>query len=340
MDKRIEIFAVGKWNGMEFSLADLQGIVDAFNKLGENHKVPLKFGHNNEQPMTDGQPAIGWVKGLSIEGNKLIADVTDIPQIVMSAMDQKLYRNVSVELDIDVTHKDSHYPLVLSGVALLGADIPAVSTLKDLTHYLDRNASFSVGRQAVFTAIAGNNTGENNMDLKELSDQVAALASKVEALTAEKITLAADKKALEAEVAQFKASAEAKVAADNKAKIDAKRAEVTAIFEEGVKAELITPAQRTQFSKLLKVEDDKAVEELAIEEVKALIAGGKKYEFGRVQGKEGDTVDDRSPDVIVFERCQECVDKKEATDLFAAQQIVFRRDPELAKAYINFNGRK
>ncbi len=343
MDKRIEIFAVGKWNGMEFSLADLNGIVSAFNVLGDNHKVPLKFGHNNEQPMTDGMPAIGWVKSLSVEGDKLIADVTDIPPVVMNAMDNKLYRNVSVELDLDVKYKNQQFPAVLSGIALLGADIPAVNTLKDLTHYLSRDADFSIGRQAMFSAIAGNKKQEKNMDLKELSDQVAALSAKVAELSATNATLAASNKTLETSAAAFAAEKATAEATAKKARIDAKRAEVTAIFEEGIKAELITPAQRGQFTKLLRVEDDTALEAINLDEVKALIAGGKKYSFGRDQGKQNSdksTEETRSPDEIVFARSQELVDKKEATDLIAAQAIVFRRDPELAKAYVHMNGRK
>lgn len=341
MDKRIEIFAVGKWNGLEFTLADLNGIVSAFNKLGDNHKVPLKFGHNKQQSMTDGQPSIGWVKSLTVEGGKIIADVTDIPDVVMAAIDKKLYRNVSVELDIDVKYKDQHFPIVLSGIALLGADLPAVNTLKDLTHYIGQDAAFSVGRQAVFTAIAGNKK-EINMDLSEITSQLAALTAKVETLSSEKATLAAANKDLADKVTQFTASAATAEATAKKAKTDAKRADITAIFEEGIKAELITPAQRGQFTKLLRVDDDAALEAINLDEVKALIAGGKKYSFGRDQGKQSvdEPKEEGSPDEIVFQRSQDLVDKKEAPDLFAAQIIVFRRDPELAKAYVHFNGRK
>ncbi len=339
MDKRIEIFAVGKWNGMTFKLKDLNGIVAAFNTLGDNHKVPLKFGHNKEQRMTDGQPSLGWVKSLSVEGDKLIADVTDIPTIVMTAMDKKLYHNVSVELDFDVTHKGNHYPAVLSGVALLGADIPAVNTLKDLTHYLNRDAAFSVGRQAVFSAIAGNKKqgdADMELDLETLSKTVAKLTTDMTALAATNATLTAANAELTVKVTKFTTDAATADAAQKKAKTDAKRAEVLAVFEEGVKSDLITPAQRGQFTKMLRVEDDVALNAIVVDDVKALVAGGKKHTFGRAQGKQGKSdndTDTRSPDVIVLEKCQAIVAKKEAPDLFAAQKLLFARDKPLAEAY-------
>src|SRR5690606_25974082 len=93
-----EIFAVGKWNGLEFTEADLDDIVANFDRLKDIHKVPLKFGHNDEQPITDGQPAIGWVSRVYRKGKKLLADFSDVPSVVVEAIKKKLYRTVSVEL--------------------------------------------------------------------------------------------------------------------------------------------------------------------------------------------------------------------------------------------------
>ena len=39
MNLKAEIFAVGKWNGFEFSLEDLESIAQTFNRLGDNHQV-------------------------------------------------------------------------------------------------------------------------------------------------------------------------------------------------------------------------------------------------------------------------------------------------------------
>ncbi len=330
MDMNVEIFATGKWNGMNFTLADLNTIAATFKTLGGNHKVPLKFGHNDKQKMTDGQPALGWVSDVKVVGNKLMAKFTDVPDIVHAAFEKKLYRNVSIELDFDVSYKGQHYPMVLSGVALLGADLPAVNTLKELTHYLGQDAGFSVGRHAMFSAIAGN-IGDEQMDIKEISD-------KLDAVIASNATLASENTTLKAQVATFTASADAAVALGKKTAVDAKRTEVKAVFEDAVKAGAITPAAREQFSKLLRVDDDVAVMAIDITEVKALVNTGKKG-FSTEQGRQGERQEDGNlaPDVKMANAIQEVLAKKEAADWGTAQAIVFARDPKLAREYVNFN---
>lgn len=337
---RMEIFAVGRWNGMTFVDKDLENIVSAFNALGDKHRVPLKFGHNNEQAMTDGLPSIGWVKSLFIEMNKLIADVIDVPDIVMKAISKKLYRNVSVELDFDVSYKNQPFPIVLSGVALLGADIPAVSSLNDLTHYLGRDTDFSVGRQAVFSAIAGNKQGDSDMDkIQELTEQVADLTLKLATFTANAATMSAEKTALEAQVAKFQAEAKAADEKAVKTRIDAKRKEVTDILEDGVKSEAITPALRTQYTKMLRIEDDAALDMLDVADVKALTVGGKK--FSREHTKQGgEEKGDLRPDQQVAKEIAEVQATNATLSFAAAQKIVFDRNPELARAYVQANDKE
>ena len=107
--KNREIFAIGKWNGMDFDESDLDDIVENFNRLNEIHRVPLKFGHNKEQAITDGQPAIGWVSSVMHQNGKLFADFTDLPRTVFEAIKKKMYRTVSVELLFDVDHNGNRY---------------------------------------------------------------------------------------------------------------------------------------------------------------------------------------------------------------------------------------
>lgn len=339
----VEIFAVGKWNGMEFTADDLHSVVEAFDRLGDNHRVPLKFGHNNKQPMTDGQPALGWVTALKVEGDKLFAKFSDVSKLVQTAFAKKMYRNVSVELDLDVTHKGQHYDYVLSGVALLGADIPAVNTLNDLTHYLDRDAAFSVGRRAMFSAIAGNLTqGEINMDLAQLTAKVAELSASLEALTTERVTLAAENAALKAQVAKFEADNKAATEAQTKARIDAKRADVKQLLEDGVKSEAITPAAREQFTKLLRIDDDLAVEALDIEGVKALMTSSKAASFSREQGRgsgQGGTAAS-SPAEQVAQEIAALLAAGTVKNFADAQRAVFARNPQLARDYINANDKE
>jgi len=332
-----EIFAVGKWNGMEFTESDLHAIAAAFELLQNNHQVPLKFGHNDQQPMTDGQPALGWVDRVWVDGQKLLARFTDLPAIVYEAMKKKLYKNVSVELDIGVNYKGNTFPFVLSGVALLGADIPAVNTLKDLTHYLRRSVNFSAGRRAVFSANADNQEGGNIMELAELTKKIAELTAQVSTLTTENAAFKAEKLEMSAKIAKFETDAKTRDEVEAKARVSAKRAQIVGLLEEGVKSEAITPAAREQFSKLMRIDDDVAVMAIDVEEVKKLTANGKK-QFSKEQGRQTPAGEGTlSVDQQVADGIKEIMAKKEASDFFAAQALLFSRNPKLAREYVDFN---
>lgn len=132
--RNVEIFAVGTWNGMKFVQDDLREIADNFVKLSNEIKAPLKFGHAEDQTLLgqdDGDFALGWVKTVRVAEDKLLADFTDVPQIVNDAISKKLFRQVSVEMDFI-----RHTGWALTAVALLGADLPAVTKLEDLQAFL------------------------------------------------------------------------------------------------------------------------------------------------------------------------------------------------------------
>lgn len=252
-----EIFAAGKWNEMTFQQHDLEAMVAAFDQLKDVHKVPLKMGHNREQPVTDGKPALGWVTRIYTEGAKLLADFEDVPEIVGRAIKNKLYRRVSIELSIDVRYKGQHIPFVVDAVALLGADLPAVNTLADLNAYLSRDAAqFSFGRQASFSAVAGNKM-ETNMDIeiqKAIEKGVAEASSRIEAAVtakfqAEHATLTTQLKAANDKVAAFEKT-------QRDAKTGAKREQVKAAFDALVKTGSLTPAKREALELSIGIADD------------------------------------------------------------------------------------
>ncbi len=121
----VEIFQSGIWNGRQFGEGDLDGIVKSFDVLGLGGRIPLKLGHNAEHPLTDGQPALGWVERIWREGKTLMADFRDVPSVIYDAIKRGLYKFVSVELLRDVQADTRTIPLVLDAVALLGSDVPA-----------------------------------------------------------------------------------------------------------------------------------------------------------------------------------------------------------------------
>ncbi|MAF43007.1 MAG: hypothetical protein CMI54_02385 [Parcubacteria group bacterium] len=138
--KGIAIFATGTWNYMKFVEEDLQEIADNTNKLliDGSHKPPIKLGHSDDsyyEPDEEvGQPALGYIENLRVEDGKLLADFIDVPDVVILAIEANLYSQISVEMDFI-----RFYGWILTGVAILGSDLPAVKTLEDLRTYLTDN---------------------------------------------------------------------------------------------------------------------------------------------------------------------------------------------------------
>jgi hypothetical protein len=161
--KGVEIFRTGVWNGKRFDLADLEAIVASFDELKLGRRaVPLKLGHREQLAWADGQPSLGWVERLWLDGETVMADFGGMPKIVHSAIRDGLYSNVSVELLPGLVEDGKEYKWTLTAVALLGSDIPAVSGLRDLTSLLhSRRLAYASGERLHFTI---NNGGRDSMD--------------------------------------------------------------------------------------------------------------------------------------------------------------------------------
>jgi hypothetical protein len=141
----IEIFTPGEWAGLSWTDEDLDEMVRNFHALAAYVKPPIKLGHDDGQVLAqvDGYPAIGHVENLRRVGNRLVADVSDMPSIVRNAIDKRLYRRVSAEIypswettSAAKSLKSDVQGKVLAAVALLGADVPEVKSLDDLQRYL------------------------------------------------------------------------------------------------------------------------------------------------------------------------------------------------------------
>ena len=124
--KDVEVFSVGKHKGDTYTEADLDAMVTAFATQG--FTPPLKLGHTGEV----GAPAVGWVENLRREGRKLIADFVNLPQAVYDAVKGRLYDRVSSEIYWNLEAGGKKFRRALKAVALLGAEIPAVTGLKPL----------------------------------------------------------------------------------------------------------------------------------------------------------------------------------------------------------------
>jgi len=315
---KLEVFAVGRWNGYPFKKEDLASIANSFGNLKEFVQPPLKLGHNEEQALKDGDFALGWIEDLWVDQDdkgkdKLYAKITDVPEIVYQAIKRKLYRKVSIELDFGVEHKGRYYAYVLTGMALLGAQLPAVSTLNDIAHYLGRehmpanqesHAVFSMSTvEGVIQQEEGTFMPLNEQEERELRDRLSKAESA--ASQAEKDKAEFERKAQEAEreKAEFERKEKERAEKEKTDKVKYNRDQVTAKFEKAVKDMVLTPGQRDTFTKLLKVDDDDAMYSIELEAVDKLIednaVNGKQFSADKGAGSgEGDEQYDDAGDYL------------------------------------------
>lgn len=138
----VEIFSVGNHKGDDYTVQDLDTMVQAFGQLG--FTPPLKDGHCTDTP---GMPSLGWLKNLRRIGNKLVADFMDVPEIVYDAIKSRRYDRVSAEIYHNYKKQDGTiFSRAVKALSLLGADIPAVKDLRPLREIVheDEGREFKV----------------------------------------------------------------------------------------------------------------------------------------------------------------------------------------------------
>lgn len=145
----VEIFAEGSWNGDKYDSNDLQAMIDAFDKVG--FEPTVKAGHADGQDSLNekeyrkifGAPALGYVSRIYRKGTKLLADLKQVPRQFANLIKAGTYKRVSSE--IYWSYKDEAggktYPRVLKSIAFLGAEIPALPSLKAIEALFHKNAN-------------------------------------------------------------------------------------------------------------------------------------------------------------------------------------------------------
>ena len=225
----VEIFAVGTWRGnktVSVTPADLDAMVQSFNDLNakvEGFKPPVKLGHTEQQEFwnKDGSPALGFVEKIWRVGDKVLANFIDVPDALIDMVKRRLYNTVSIEMYSAIEHAGSKFKNVLSAVAFLGAKLPAVKGLKELSASLFESAApelkleFSekiemFTQEQVDALIAADRAkakaefeAASAAALKAAKDEVADLKAKFETAEQGKVTA-------ETALAAFKADADAK----------------------------------------------------------------------------------------------------------------------------------
>lgn len=334
-----EILAPGEWSGsvggkIQITPDHIEQAVNNFRALQDVLDVALKFGHNNEQKLTDGQPAIGWVSDMWVKSGKLMAKFSDMPEIVYEAIKAKRYKNVSIEAMNGVSHKGKDYGFVLSAVALLGADIPAVNTLNDLQTYLTAGDDFQFSSLVNFTATGSDEYKHNGEGSLMTPEEEAKLRADLAAAKAKEIALTAQATAAN-EALEKKEEENIKIQKD--AAFTAEKVELTAMGDKLVKEGKATPAQRD--SVLKDLEPEGSANAKAIFETLALSTGGEGMrtdEQGKVDGEDesdkGKTADDVLHGKIVEFSAKHGVPYADAID------TVMMANPKLSREYANITG--
>lgn len=116
--------------------ADIASIIAAAPALPD---PVIKIGHDD--PRFSGSPSLGRIINLRTadQGNTLIGDLVDMPQWLADAA-PKHFAQRSIEAVSNFVSNGNVYRMVLTGLALLGASLPAVTDLDSLQDLLERTA--------------------------------------------------------------------------------------------------------------------------------------------------------------------------------------------------------
>lgn len=256
----VEIFSVGTWNGDTYTQVDLDEMVQAFHFNRETLLPPLKLGHTEKQKIlqSDGLPAAGWIGNLYTKGGKLIADFIDIPNKIYDLLVSKAYRKVSAEIFWNADINGKKFPRMLAAVALLGADMPAVSNLKDIlsihAHALaEFIKNYASETNDIMIKQYSHDMGDqmNEQELKDLQAKKEELSNQIktyESNLSEKDAVISEKEQELAELKEFKAQAEAKALEAAKALEESKlEATITELQSE----KMVSAAMRPYIKALL-----------------------------------------------------------------------------------------
>ena len=121
----IEVFQSGIHNGDRYTDADLDAMIEAFDKVGFRPTVKKVFGAS----------ALGYVSKLYRNGDKLIADLVDVPKHFAELVKAGSYKRASSEIywNFCQENENKKWPRVYKSLAFLGAEIPALPSLGALT---------------------------------------------------------------------------------------------------------------------------------------------------------------------------------------------------------------
>ncbi len=147
----VEVLDEGTHRDEAYTLADLHDIARNFQLGVGIVDPPVVIGHEEDQPLVaglaenSGSPAIGWVTALRVARRKgadgktrpvLLADLHHVHPQIAALVNARAYRKVSPEIYDEDSYPEDAPPVwrgkALRRLALLGGQLPAIKTLRDL----------------------------------------------------------------------------------------------------------------------------------------------------------------------------------------------------------------
>ena len=357
----VEIFSTGTWNGnrrVTVTDSDLQEMVNSFNEL--TTQVPgfkpfLKLGHTEMQKFFGGEsgaPSLGFISKVWVEGKKVLANFSNVPDALVDLISQGRYNAVSIEFLPKVKFGGTEFKNVLRAVALLGAELPAVKGLKELSASLMSEFAFEfedADPAETFEKEYQMATNDAKFDQAQVdalieaavskavdaakasfSDEVEALKAEVETLKEQNVNLTEGKASVEASLRDFVSAGEQK--------------EIVALVEKAVAEGKITPAEKGKYIALAQVESTVKLgeDEVSVRSLIEDILSTAKPKVDLSEASEGETHEKDSGEgegsaaEIVDSRSRAIVKATEGkTDYHTAYLQVLSEDPDLAARYQN-----
>ena len=326
----VEVFRPGRWNGKDYTDQDIDDLVSSFNDLG--YVPPIKLGHDD----ASGAMAYGWVKNLRKDAGKAIADLTDLPDAVYNAIKEKRYNTLSAEIFFNLQRDKKIFRRALKAIALLGAEIPAVSGLKPLSE------SIAYGTKD-YEEI--HFQGTDNMDeVTKLKEEIATLKATIVELRSKLSGKSDDehKKTMD-KMSQQIADREAdivkaatRIAALESQLLESRIADKVSNIQLPVYKEAFTALYKeVNLSKVVKfAEGEKTIEKI-LDDLVTKISEDASDLFKERGNGGSDRLSEESPDAKLSRLIDEYIDKHDSVDYFKAREQVFKSNPDLAKSYVN-----
>lgn len=237
----VEIFKAGKWNGDEYTVDDIDEMVNSFNLIGDKIKPYVKLGHDDGQKLLqkDGMPAAGWITSLRRVGDALVAKFSSVPQKIYDLIANKAYGRISSEIYWNLKDGPQTYKRVLKAVALLGANTPAVTTLDDFINLYTDNTIIA---EQIKVCTEYGEIMKEEIDFKKYEAQIDELSEKLKLYEEQNGVL-------KSEADELKAYVEAQ-------KVEAQKAEIAHYLDEKIRSGNVVPAQVDKFTELALVNFD------------------------------------------------------------------------------------